>query len=140
MAVNSHQLDFETWTQAQTYPHAAPGQVEAATQEGMTRAEMGAALVDAEWSQRAYMAVIACAEANREFVCDRVWDYLEPEDKPPLWTKPKALGPVVRRAAKDGFIRDSGRTDKTKNRARHGSPVIVWESKCFEEARKDGVA
>jgi hypothetical protein len=126
------QLDFDTWTEAQTYPHAAPGQTEAAKQEGMTRAEAGAALLDAAWAERAYLAIIRCATKRREFICDDVWQYLAPEDRPPLWPKPKALGRPMQRAAKDGFIRATDRTRPTKNRARHGSPVTVWASLCFE--------
>jgi hypothetical protein len=114
--------------QARAYPHAALGQTEAAKQEGMTRAEAGAALLDAEWKQRAYMAVIACAEAMREFVCDDIWQFLAVEDRPPLWPKPRALGPVVLKAAREGFIRRTDRTKLTNNVARHGSPVPVWES------------
>lgn len=103
---------------------AAQGQ-----REGMSRTEAAAALRDADWEHRAYLAVIACATKRRDFISDNVWEAMQPEDRPPLWPNARALGPVMRKAAKDGFIR---KTDRGRPSVRsHLSPKPIWASLCF---------
>jgi len=96
---------------------------------GIARAAEGADRLDEEWKDRMYRAVVACAESNREFICDDVWRYASDADR--NFAKPKALGAVVLRAAKAGVIANTGRFEKTANARRHRSPVPVWRSLTY---------
>lgn len=77
-----------------------------------------ASLAD-EWKAQAHATVIAVADVLGEFTVDDLWDagLVKPEE-------PRALGPVLRTAARDGFIRQTGKY--AKSRYRNATPVPVW--------------
>lgn len=93
---------------------------------GIERAATGAAQVDAEWAERMFEAVAICATALPEFICDDVWTFASAEDR--AFPRPKALGAVILRAARRGWIARTDRVRLTANARRHRSPVPVWRS------------
>lgn len=96
---------------------------------GITRAVEGADRLDPGWLDRMYDAIKACAQENREFICDDAWRYASEQDRG--FAKPKALGGVFRKAANDGLIEKTDRVRLTANAARHRSPVPVWRSRIY---------
>lgn len=104
---------------------------------GMALAAQAADAVDAAWKERMMDAILACAQAKPDFICDDVWEWAKPEDRPPTWKKPKALGNVMIRAAKSGIIHKTDRSKTSENAARHRSPVPVWESLVYQHVDPD---
>lgn len=88
----------------------------AATAEALDRVERGS---DATWVAAANSAVDDLAHAGKPFTTDDVWDLLadrrvaEPRE-------PRALGPVMKDAARAGRIRLEG---YATSRRRHGSLI-----------------
>lgn len=94
---------------------------------GIARAVEGADLLDPEWKDRMLGAIERCARAMPEFICDDVWTFASEQDR--NFAKPKALGGVFLRAAREGWIAKTDRVKLTNNAARHRSPVPVWASR-----------
>lgn len=77
---------------------------------------------DTDWMRQALAAVKWCAHYHGLFTTDEVWTML------PEVREPRALGAVMRKAQKAGWIRP---TDRVRNSSRvecHARPVRVWES------------
>ncbi|MGW8630575.1 hypothetical protein [Streptomyces sp. NPDC055793] len=89
---------------------------EAARDEAMERVYESAA---DEWKAKAHATVIAVADSLGEFTVDDLWD--AGLDKP---AEPRAMGPILRKAARDGFIRQTG--NYAKSRYRNATPIPVW--------------
>src|SRR6188472_3623600 len=80
---------------------------------------------DPQWMKNADRAVVACAHTRPEFSSDDVWATLE------LWGvpgphEPRALGPVMMRAVKDGTIVKTGRYVQSELGRNHARPVAVY--------------
>jgi len=85
---------------------------------------------DSEWRHVALGMVYECAAVNRTFTADDVWELI-PEY---VYThEPRALGPIMVRAVKEGWIRASGNFQPSKRESRHACPVRVWVSKIHGE-------
>lgn len=89
---------------------------EAARDEAMERTYESAA---EEWKAQAHATIIAVADSLAEFTVDDLWDagLVKPDE-------PRAMGPVLRKAAFEGFIRQTGRY--AKSRYRNATPIPVW--------------
>jgi hypothetical protein len=82
------------------------------------------------WLAAASSALLGVAGRVERFTADEVWTELErrgctlePEDA-------RAMGGVLRRAVRDGWIvRLPGEYRASTRKERHGGPVQVWESK-----------
>lgn len=93
-------------------------QAHAERDEAMARAEQG---TDPAWAEQAERAVRDLA-AVTAFTPDDVWDRLHHLGvQPPR--EPRALGPILKRLAKDKVIRPGGFTE---SRRRHGAPVRIY--------------
>jgi hypothetical protein len=80
------------------------------------------------WMAAAKWTVIVVASENREFTTDALW-------KAGLEEAPgsnRALGPVMKAAAKAGVIADTGRYVPTTKAQSHAQPIRVWRSLIFE--------
>lgn len=94
---------------------------------------------DAAWKDLAYRAVRFVALSHERFTSDAIWAALDshPEHVPPR--EPRALGPVILRAVRDGLIRYAScehcGTSKvtTAGRRAHGNAtdVPVYESLIY---------
>ena len=76
-----------------------------------------------EWNDAASRALWRVVQRCRDFTTDDVWAELVFEDAPP---EPRALGPVIRRAATGGFIAATGGYVKSVRPECHRRPVAVW--------------
>jgi hypothetical protein len=99
----------------------------AARDEAIDRVEKNA---QAEWLDAAYRAVKSLAANRDEFTTDDVWVLLTE------WghsvREPRALGAVMRKAAKDDLIQASGRYEKSERKVCHRNPKMVWLSLAIE--------
>lgn len=92
------------------------------------------AAADDYWKEAAMESIRSlCDEIDFAgvFTTDDVWDKLE-KDWPEAKThEPKALGPVMARAAKLGYIRKTDQTLDSKREECHARPVRVWKVQIF---------
>lgn len=102
-----------------------PAAVEVSTQEAMRRAEAHAS---GKWRAAAYSAVVACSIAlPKGFTADDVWPLVEQAlGSKGLDANPAALGPIFLRASRDGVIRKTGRSIKTRFKRRHRE-LTEWQ-------------
>ena len=83
---------------------------------------------DTSWKGKALAAVLHIAEHGDEVTTDEVWAALE-KWYPHLRThEPRAMGPVMRRAAGLGLIERTERTTLSVRPENHRRPVRVWRS------------
>jgi hypothetical protein len=88
---------------------------------------------DEKWKKAADYAVMQLALRKPEVTADDVWDVLDGLN---VGThENRAMGPVMRRAAKDGIIERTDRTVKTRRPTRNNGDVRVWQSRIFWEDR-----
>jgi hypothetical protein len=107
--------------------HEAEG-AESARDEAIAQVEANA---DREWKTAALGAVRWLAANRVEFTSDDVWRLL-PDQSAATTHEPRALGAVMRKAARDGLVR---KTDRVVNSTRvecHARPVAVWQSLVME--------
>lgn len=99
-----------------------------ALDDALGRVEQSA---DEKWIKAADYAVSKLALRKPDLTTDDVWDVLDglgvetPEHR--------AMGAVMRRAAKDGIIQRTDRTIKTRRPSRNKGDVRVWRSRIFWE-------
>lgn len=82
---------------------------------------------DPEWKAAAAWAVFYVAKNKRVFTGDDVWAVGLPRPR-----EPRALGPIMLRAAKKGLIRKTGRMVPSAVPKDHMNPHYEWESLIFE--------
>ena len=102
--------------------------------EGLRRQEEALAAVesnaDPQWMEAALSAVRILARRMPILTTDDLWCLVDPP------AEPRAAGAVMRKAAKQGWIKATDRTVKSKRATCHARPVRVWESLIYEEARR----
>jgi hypothetical protein len=92
----------------------------AAKEEGMQRADEHA---PADWKLRARRTVETLCRSRETFTADDVWG--AGLEKP---HEPRALGPVMLRARKDGWCEPTGRTVKSRIPEHHQYPMTEYRS------------
>ena len=95
----------------------------AAREAAMSQVEENA---DAEVSARALQIIEHLASTREEFTADAVFYLLDAEGS--VFREPKALGPIMRRAAAAGLIVKTDRTVDSVRVSNHRRPVRVWRS------------
>lgn len=102
----------------------------AQTKAAIDQAEKGA---DALWLQQAKRIVWRLAQSGEEWTTDQVWYRLEATGL--VTSEPRALGAVVRAAARAGFITQAGYRPTSRPEA-HSRPIPIWKgtAKCREAA------
>lgn len=92
---------------------------------------------DPTWGARMLELLRVLATTRAEFISDDLWALVE-ETEPKLAAgpdvKPKALGAVFLRAAREGLIQRTDRTQTSHYATRHLSPVPVWRSLIYRSA------
>jgi hypothetical protein len=92
----------------------------AARDEGMARAEAGAG---SEWMDEALNVVWAVATKRIRFTADDLWlAGLPPHNEH------RALGPLMRKAHRLGYIEPTDTFVTSARRSRHAGPMRVWRS------------
>ena len=79
---------------------------------------------DPEWLAAAAKAVRGCAAVYNEFTSDDVWSALALMGK--STHEPRALGPVMRAAVRDGICQPTGHYRPSVREACHARPVMVY--------------
>lgn len=103
-------------------------------EDGIQRADEHA---NDEWKEAAMDAVRRAAMHNPEITTDEVWSVLGKDTE--LTHNLSAMGPVMRRAAKEGIIegtdsfRASRCTGSQGGRGTAGKPIRLWRSLVFSK-------
>lgn len=85
---------------------------------------------DPDWRDLAYRCVLAVARRLDHFTTDEVIDELA--QYPDITThEPRALGPVMMRAARENVIAATDRFVKSNAVSRHRAPKQVWRSLVY---------
>jgi hypothetical protein len=86
--------------------------------DAMTRVEEHAA---PDWKDEAFSVVIDLARTRRPFTADDVWERVG-------WAphEPRALGPIMMRALREGYIRPTGHWVACRRVSRHKTHVKEW--------------
>jgi hypothetical protein len=101
-------------------------EMEAIVNDAIARSERGA---NPEWLDAAYWVVRKTAAQRSELSSDDIWFRLQE-----LGVKTpdhRAMGAVMRRAAREGIIEPTGVYRKSFRRICHGRPVALWRS-CWK--------
>lgn len=112
-------------------PASAPTQL--TLDDALAARERDAAMVrvdcaaDTTWRDVALEAVRRVAMARREFTTDAVLERLERETA--YTHEMRALGPVMSRAQKAGWIEPTQRFENSAAVSRHKAPKRVWRSR-----------
>lgn len=86
-----------------------------------------------QWKEDALAAVYICAELHKEFTTTTVWFWLSKDHNFKMPAEPRAMGPVIRRAHKLGWIEPTDRFVNTNRASRHRAPVRIWRSLTYGE-------
>lgn len=89
-----------------------------------------AANTDDGWNDLAYNAILSVARTTETFISDACWATGLPEPH-----EPRALGGVMRRAARDGLIVGTDEFRPSRRVGCHAMPRRVWKSLVFEGDR-----
>ena len=120
----------ENWENSELFKHRRNAASDAARDEAMGRVDANAA---EEWKAVALRAVAWLAKSHDLITCEDVRDALE-EYYPGVGVHDmRALGPVMRRAARAGLIHAT--SDFIKSVRRHSSPIRVWRSRTYPRGR-----
>lgn len=103
-----------------------PNEGEHRKREAIDRVELNA---DNRWKEAAAEVVRRVASDRAEFTTDRIWALLE-KDHPNLGPphEPRAMGAVMRKAAKAGLIEKTDRVTRTERPEAHRRDITVWRS------------
>jgi len=93
------------------------------TDEAIQRADDHAR---ATWKEAALDGVRVLSFSKERFTTDDVWEYLESAGR--TTHEPRAMGAIMRKAVKEGFIRNTGEFVKSRRPECHCRPVAVWEA------------
>ena len=81
---------------------------------------------DPAWLAQAYSAIQHLCAQRFSFSSDDVWAALDARNVPAP-REPRALGAVMRQAARDGLLAASGTYVQSEREACHNRPVMQWE-------------
>lgn len=97
------------------------------TPEELTTGAIEAAAdnADADWMAAALRMVKLLCAIKTSFSTDEVWDAME--DSPERTHDPRAMGAVMRQAAKLGWVRSTGQYVKSNRPECHRRPVLIWQ-------------
>jgi hypothetical protein len=87
---------------------------------------------DSEWKRKAWEAFVYVAKRRKAFTTDAVW-YMLQEWKVSAPREPRAMGPMVSRARREGICEVTGDMKKSERVGCHRRPIEVYRSKIFEE-------
>lgn len=130
-------MNFKEWQQARAEEEASRKandvrEAKQAKAEGMSRAERNA---HEEWVVFMYNVIRETARRHKQYSVDEVIERYKLYDNAPTTHNWKALGPVMRRAAKDG-IHELGELlpmVRSRRKSNHNHPLNVWVSLIYRK-------
>ncbi len=107
------------------------GKLPPSAQEGMNRADVNA---DNRWKRWVDGAIQVVATRHEEFTVDQVIEYLEGLPDPPSTHNLAALGPRMKRVAKElGYMEATEQFVRSKRPEKNGNLHRVWKSKLWRK-------
>ena len=100
------------------------------TEEAIDRVERNA---DEEWKRAAHLAVAAAAQRREQFTTDLVVEIMAERGNVSTH-EPRAMGAVMRRAARLGVVAATDVYEQSRNPEAHKRPKRVWRSLVFRES------
>lgn len=82
---------------------------------------------DEEWKRAAWAAIEIVARTHATFGADTVWEYGLPKPR-----VPRAIGPIMIRAVREGLCEKIGYVRQGAQRSRHAAPIMVYRSLVFQ--------
>lgn len=116
---------FQTGKGTQSMIHEPTLFTAEATKDAIRRADEHA---DRRWRAVALRAIRHTAHTQPEFTADQIWQYLTLNAPDVTTHEPSALGPVFLRAAKLGWITNTGRTIERSIFSRRHRRLTIWQS------------
>lgn len=132
-SMHAHDCDcppIEEWTLFSPYDAKLSEFATMLREEAISRADAAA---KEQWKADALAAVSICAELHKEFTTTTVWFWLAKAHDFKMPAEPRAMGAVIRRAHKLGWIEPTDRFVNTHRASRHRAPVRVWRSLTYGE-------
>lgn len=97
------------------------------TEEALARVEQNAT---DEWLDLAWQTLKKVATENQTFTTDQIWAILD--RYPNVRThEPRAMGSIMRKAVKHGWVQKTDRYVSTNRPIAHGKPIAVWQSLAY---------
>lgn len=97
----------------------------AARDEAMRRVEDNA---DVDWAAYMERCIARIAKTMPLFTSDDVFELAASNNNAPTTHEPRALGPLMVRAAKSGLCAATETFRQSVRRSRHAAPLRVWRS------------
>lgn len=97
-------------------------------EEAIARADEHA---DPDWKEIAYRAIVWLARVYSEFTTDDVWDAMVRWYPQATTHEPRALGAIMRKAARNGVIEKTDRVRESIRPVCHRNPKAVWRSRVY---------
>lgn len=98
--------------------------------EAMDRVERNASEA---WKILMATLVKQVATTKQHFTSDDVFAKYDELVDPPKTHEPRAFGPVMMRAARDGLCRKTPNFDTTVRPSMHAQPIRIWESLVYAQ-------
>lgn len=76
-----------------------------------------------DWYEAAFKAILDLCKLGQPFSTDQLWERLQGLETP----EPRAMGSVIRQAAKEGWIVSTGEYRKSTQAKNHRRPVLIWK-------------
>jgi len=95
------------------------------TTEAIDRVQRNA---NVAWQKAAYEVVKDLSAVRRDFTTDTVWRAMELQHPELTTHEPRAMGAVMRTAARMRLIQTTGAFQKTKRPQAHGRPIAIWRT------------
>jgi hypothetical protein len=115
------------------FPQADVIKAVTVTEEAVSSVEANA---NAAWRQAAYEALVDHAKTHPRFSAFEVTAAMSKREDVATHTL-KAMGPIIRKAKKNGIIQHSG--EFTANLRGHLSPTPIWNSLVFDPYYASGI-
>lgn len=88
---------------------------------------------DAKWKEEALKAIKRIAERQPELFSEDIWRDAELNATGLRPHLPDVLGPVMRRAARLGYIEPTNRTKELRHETAHRKPARIWKSRLCKK-------
>lgn len=106
----------------------------AATDEAIERVERHA---DDDWKRLAYRAVRWLASTRAEFTAEDAGDALRRYYPDAQTHEPRAMGPIMKRAQRDGIIEATDHFRRSDRPESHCCPKQIWASLIHDDAARE---
>lgn len=98
--------------------------------EGIAKADAAA---KEDWKASAIAAVYVAAQTHDRFTTTAVWALLAKDASITPTREPRAMGAIMRKAQKNGWIEPTDKFLNTNRASRHRAPVRIWRSLLYKE-------